>query len=101
MDLLRGAGVPFVLVNAGATYRDCDAIGIDRADGARQSIRHLLASGYPIHTAAGPTFGLPELGPTLFYIGAFLVLYARFAKTYPMVSPRLAMITLTKEHAHH
>jgi hypothetical protein len=54
-----------------------------------------------IQADAGPTFGLPELGPTLFYIGAFLVLYARFAKTYPMVSPRLSMITLEKEHAHH
>lgn len=54
-----------------------------------------------IQSDAGPTFGLPELGPTLLYIGVFLVLYARFAKTYPMVSPRLSMITLEKEHAHH
>jgi LacI family transcriptional regulator len=46
VDLLRGAGVPFVLVNAPASFPDCDAIAIDRADGARQSIRHLLASGY-------------------------------------------------------
>jgi LacI family transcriptional regulator len=46
VDLLRGADVPFVLVNAPTCFRDCDAIGIDRADGARQSIRHLLASGY-------------------------------------------------------
>jgi LacI family transcriptional regulator len=46
VELLRGAGVPFVLVNAPSSFRDCDAIGIDRADGARQSIRHLLASGY-------------------------------------------------------
>jgi LacI family transcriptional regulator len=46
VDLLRGAGVPFVLVNAPASFADCDAIAIDRADGARQSIRHLLASGY-------------------------------------------------------
>jgi LacI family transcriptional regulator len=46
VDLLRGADVPFVLVNAPTSFRDCDAIGIDRADGARQSIRHLLASGY-------------------------------------------------------
>ena len=46
VDLLRGADVPFVLVNAPTSFRDCDTIGIDRADGARQSIRHLLASGY-------------------------------------------------------
>jgi LacI family transcriptional regulator len=46
VDLLRDASVPFVLVNAPAMFRDCDAIGIDRADGARQSIRHLLACGY-------------------------------------------------------
>jgi DNA-binding LacI/PurR family transcriptional regulator len=38
--------VPFVLVNAATSFRDCDAIGIDRADGARQAIRHLLACGY-------------------------------------------------------
>jgi LacI family transcriptional regulator len=46
VDLLRGAGVPFVLVNAPSTFRDCDAIGTDRADGARQSIRHLIDCGY-------------------------------------------------------
>jgi LacI family transcriptional regulator len=46
VQLLRGAGVPFVLVNAASTYGNCDAIGIDRADGARQSILHLLQAGY-------------------------------------------------------
>jgi LacI family transcriptional regulator len=46
VGLLRGAGVPFVLVNAATSFRNCDAIGIDRADGARQSLRHLLAAGY-------------------------------------------------------
>ncbi len=46
LALLRGAGVPFVLVNAATSFTNCDAIGIDRADGARQSIWHLLASGY-------------------------------------------------------
>jgi hypothetical protein len=49
----------------------------------------------------GPTFGLPELGPTLLFIGCFLLSFAWFARTWPMVSPRQAMITLTKEHGHH
>ncbi len=44
--LLHGGNVPFVLVNAGRSFSDCDVISIDRADGARQSIRHLLAAGY-------------------------------------------------------
>jgi LacI family transcriptional regulator len=46
VDLLRDAGVPFVLVNAPASFRDCDTIGIDRAEGARQAVEHLIASGY-------------------------------------------------------
>lgn len=46
VDLLREARVPFVLVNAATIFRNCDAIGIDRADGARQSVRHLLECGY-------------------------------------------------------
>jgi hypothetical protein len=49
---------------------------------------------------AGPVFGLPELGPLLAFPGLFLLCYGLFAKTYPMVSPRLAMITLHKEAAH-
>lgn len=48
-----------------------------------------------------PTFGLPELGPTLAFLGLFLVSYGWFAKTYPMVSPRLALITLEREQGHH
>ena len=48
-----------------------------------------------------PLFGLPELGPTLAFLGLFLVSYAWFARTYPMVSPRLALITLEKEQGHH
>ncbi len=48
----------------------------------------------------GPVFGLPELGPTLLYLGLFLVCYALFARTFPMVSPRLAMITLGDEAGH-
>lgn len=49
----------------------------------------------------GPTFGLPELAPTLLFLGAFLLCYGWFAKTFPMLSPRLAMITLEREHGHH
>jgi hypothetical protein len=49
----------------------------------------------------GPVFGLPEVGPTLLFIGLFLLSYAWYARTYPMVSPRLAMITLEKERGHH
>lgn len=53
-----------------------------------------------ISAEAGPVFGLPELAPTLTFIGLFLVAYGLFARTYPMVSPRLAMITLEREQAH-
>lgn len=49
---------------------------------------------------SGPVFGLPEVGPTLMFIGLFLLSYAWFARTYPMVSPRLSMITLEKERGH-
>jgi hypothetical protein len=41
------------------------------------------------------------LGPTLAFLGLFLVSYGWFAKTYPMVSPRLALITLEREQGHH
>jgi hypothetical protein len=48
----------------------------------------------------GPTFGLPELGPTLLFLGLFLLAYGIFARTFPMVSPRLAEITLESERGH-
>jgi hypothetical protein len=48
----------------------------------------------------GPTFGLAELGPTALMLGLFLVCYALFARRFPMVSPRLAEITLGRE-VHH
>ncbi len=48
----------------------------------------------------GPQFGLPELGPTALFLGLFLVTYAMFARTWPMISPRLAEITLDRE-VHH
>jgi hypothetical protein len=49
----------------------------------------------------GPKFGIPELGPTLLFAGLFFLSYAWFARTYPMISPRLAMITLEKERGGH
>ncbi len=48
----------------------------------------------------GPRFGLPEAGPTLVFLGFYLVSYALFARTFPMVSPRLAEITLDRERGH-
>lgn len=53
-----------------------------------------------ITAEAGPVFGIPELAPTLTFLGLFLVTYGLFARTYPMVSPRLAMITLEREAGH-
>ncbi len=53
-----------------------------------------------ITAEAGPVFGLPELAPTLTFLGLYLVTYGLFARTYPMVSPRLAMITLDREGGH-
>ncbi len=50
---------------------------------------------------AGPVFGMPELGPTIGFLGLFLLCYGIFGRTFPMVSPRLAMITLDKERGHH
>jgi hypothetical protein len=48
----------------------------------------------------GPTFGLPELAPTLLFLGLFLLCYGLFGRTFPMVSPRLAEITLDRERGH-
>ncbi|HXI21289.1 MAG TPA: hypothetical protein VNH46_09400 [Gemmatimonadales bacterium] len=48
----------------------------------------------------GPVFGLPELGPTALFLGLFLLLYGLFARTFPMISPRLAEITLDRERGH-
>jgi hypothetical protein len=50
---------------------------------------------------AGPVFGMPELGSTIGFLGLFLLCYGYFGRTFPMVSPRLAMITLDKEQGHH
>jgi hypothetical protein len=48
----------------------------------------------------GPRFGLPEIGPTLLMTGLYLLSYALFARTFPMLSPRLAEITLDRERGH-
>jgi len=49
----------------------------------------------------GPAFGVAELAPTFLMAGLFLVSYALFARTFPMVSPRLAEITINRELGHH
>jgi hypothetical protein len=48
----------------------------------------------------GPTFQLPELGSTLAFLGLFLLCYSLFGRTFPMLSPRLAEITLDHERVH-
>ena len=48
----------------------------------------------------GPVIGIPELGPTLLMLGLYLLAYAMFARTFPMISPRLAEITLDRERGH-
>ncbi|HEU5049907.1 MAG TPA: hypothetical protein VFU00_06245 [Gemmatimonadales bacterium] len=49
----------------------------------------------------GPAFGVAELAPTFLMAGLFLLSYALFARTFPMVSPRLAEITINRELGHH
>jgi hypothetical protein len=53
-----------------------------------------------ISALPGPSFGLPELGPTLAFTGLFMLSYALFARSFPMLSPRLAEITLDRERGH-
>jgi hypothetical protein len=48
----------------------------------------------------GPRFQLPEAGPTMLFLGLYLLSYAVFARTFPMISPRLAEITLERERGH-
>jgi hypothetical protein len=61
--------------------------------------RYLLV--VPSITAqSGPVFALPELGPTLLFIGLFLLSYGGFSRLFPMISPRLAEITLDRERGH-
>jgi hypothetical protein len=47
-----------------------------------------------------PVFGQPEAGPTLLFLGCYLLSYALFARTFPTVSPRIAEITLDRERGH-
>jgi hypothetical protein len=60
--------------------------------------RYLLV--VPSVTTGAPQFGLPELGPTLGFLGLFLLCYALFARSFPMLSPRLAMLTMEQERGH-
>lgn len=53
-----------------------------------------------VTVSAGPQVGLPEIAPTLGLLGLFLVAYALFARTFPMVSPRLAMLAMIQERGH-
>ncbi|MGH7753781.1 MAG: hypothetical protein ACREN5_13290 [Gemmatimonadales bacterium] len=48
----------------------------------------------------GPALGFPELAAVLLLGGLFLLSYGTFARIFPMVSPRLAEITLDRE-VHH
>ena len=48
----------------------------------------------------GPVFHRHEAGPTLLFAGLFLLTYALFGRTFPMLSPRLAEITLDRERGH-
>ncbi|HZN96435.1 MAG TPA: hypothetical protein VFB61_01735 [Gemmatimonadales bacterium] len=48
----------------------------------------------------GPLFERHEAGPTLLFAGLFLLTYALFGRTFPMISPRLAEITLDRERGH-
>ncbi|HTL05459.1 MAG TPA: hypothetical protein VL241_06895 [Gemmatimonadales bacterium] len=61
--------------------------------------RYLLVTP-SVSTEAGPVFGLAELGPLLGFLGFFLLAYGLFARTFPMVSPRLATLTLMEERKH-
>ena len=50
-----------------------------------------------INHGAGPAIGLPEIGVTLFFGGLFFMSWAWFARTYPIISPRLAADALERE----
>ncbi|MDH3291367.1 MAG: polysulfide reductase NrfD [Gemmatimonadota bacterium] len=59
--------------------------------------RYLLVQ--PSLTEAGPMFGAPEIAISLGFLGLFLLAYGLFARTFPMVSPRLlAKAELTGHH---
>ena len=50
-----------------------------------------------INHGAGPAIGVPEIGVTLFFGGLFFMSWAWFARTYPIISPRLAADALERE----
>ncbi|HEX9727383.1 MAG TPA: NrfD/PsrC family molybdoenzyme membrane anchor subunit [Gemmatimonadales bacterium] len=47
---------------------------------------------------ASPPLGLPEVGISVGFLGLFLLAYGLFARTFPMVSPRLAERALATIH---
>jgi hypothetical protein len=61
--------------------------------------RYLLITP-SVTQGVGPVFGMAELGPLLGFLGCFLLAYGIFARTFPMISPRLATITLLEERKH-
>lgn len=62
--------------------------------------RYLLVAP-SVSPLPGPAFGVPDVGPTFLLAGLFLFTYALFARTFPMVSPRLAEMALEREMHHH
>lgn len=54
-----------------------------------------------VSAASGPMLSIAELGPTALFAGCFLLAYAAFGRTFPMLSPRLADATLMRELGHH
>ncbi len=57
--------------------------------------RYLLVQPSLIDT---PVFGLPEIGVTVGFLGLFLLAYGAFARSMPMISPRLAARALELHH---
>lgn len=62
--------------------------------------RYLLVAP-SVSPLPGPAFGIADIAPTFLVAGLFLLCYAWFARTFPMVSPRLAEITINRELGHH
>ena len=62
--------------------------------------RYLLVAP-SVSPLPGPSFGVADIAPTFLLAGLFLVCYAFFARIFPMVSPRLAEITINRELGHH
>src|SRR5262249_43794941 len=50
-----------------------------------------------INDGQGPVIGVTEVGVSLFFAGLFLLSWARFARRYPIISPRLAADALERE----